>query len=117
MAYTVVDEKDVEARRGVFRLMRKALGATAFGINRVDLPAGAEGIEHDESGSHQEEVYVILGGRGTMRIDDGEVELVPGRWLRVGPESTRQMVAGADGLSWIVVGGVPGAAYVAEGPF
>jgi hypothetical protein len=49
----VVDAKDVEPRNGTFRQMRarrrsrRTLGATAFGIDQVDLPPGAEGFEHD----------------------------------------------------------------------
>jgi len=117
MSYTVVDETDVEPRRGVVRLMRRALGATAFGINRFDLPPGQEGFEHDEIDTGQEEVYVIVAGGGVMRIDGVEIELRVGRWLLVSADATRQPVAGPAGLSWICIGGVPGAAYVQRDPF
>jgi mannose-6-phosphate isomerase-like protein (cupin superfamily) len=112
MAYTVVAAGDVEPAFGVFRKMRLALGASAFGINQVDLPAGASGREHDEAGSGQEEVYVVLAGSGTMRVDAAEVALRPGMWLRVDAASTRLPTAGPDGLSFIAVGGRPGAGYV-----
>jgi quercetin dioxygenase-like cupin family protein len=117
MTYKVVDAKDVEARRGAFRLVRKALGVTAFGINQVDLPPGAQGFEHSESESGQEEVYLCLRGSGTLRIDGEEVELRPGRYVLVSPDATRLPVAGPEGLSWVVVGGVPGGAYVVREPF
>ena len=112
MAYTVVTAGDVEPAFGVFRKMRVALGAAGFGINQVDLPAGASGREHDEAGSGQEEVYVVVAGSGTMRIDGAEVPLQTGVWLRVDADSTRLPVAGPDGLSFIAVGGRPGAGYV-----
>jgi mannose-6-phosphate isomerase-like protein (cupin superfamily) len=112
MGHTVIDAADVEPSFGVFRKMRLALGATGFGINQVELPPGAAGREHDEAESGQEEVYVVLSGSGVMRIDDEEVELVEGRWLRVDPAHTRQPVAGSDGLRLVMVGGTPGQGFV-----
>ena len=48
--------------RGAFRKMRLALGTNAFGINQIELPAGASGPEHDEEDTTHEEVYVVLDG-------------------------------------------------------
>jgi len=112
VAYTVVVAGEVEPAFGAFRKMRAALGGSGFGINQVDLPAGASGREHDETGSGQEEIYIVLAGSGTMRIDGDDVALQPGVWLRVDPASTRLPIAGPDGLSLIAVGGRPGAEYV-----
>ena len=117
MAYKVVDSKDVEARNGVFRLIRRALGVTAFGINQIDMPPDAQGFEHDEADSGQEEVYLALSGGGILRVDGKEIELRPGRYVLVSPESTRVVLAGPQGLSWICVGGVPGGAYAVREPF
>ena len=49
---------------GIVKKVRKALGVTAFGVNYFDLPAGAEGLEHNETRSNQEEVYVYVKGSG-----------------------------------------------------
>jgi mannose-6-phosphate isomerase-like protein (cupin superfamily) len=117
MGYAVVDVADVEPRNGVFRQMRRALGATAFGINQVDLPPGGEGLAHDEERSGQEEVYVFLSGSGTMRVGNEEIEVRPGRYVLVQPGTRRQPVAGPDGLSWVVVGAPPGRAYEPAGVF
>ena len=111
MAYTVVDSADVEASFGAFRKMRQALGVTGFGVNQLDLPAGATGREHDETDGGQEEVYVVLAGGGTMLVDGEPVELVAGRWLRIDPGATRVPTAGPDGLSLIMIGSTPGSAY------
>ncbi len=116
MAYTVVDAADVEPRNGVFRQMRRALGVRSFGINQFELPPNADGLEHDESDSGQEEVYVVLSGSGRMTVEGETVELVPGRWVLVSPEATRNMHAGPDGMSWLTVGAPPGA-YEPRGPF
>jgi quercetin dioxygenase-like cupin family protein len=117
MTYKVVDAKDVEARKGVFRLVRRALGVTAFGINQVDLPPNTQGHEHDETGSGQEEVYLTLAGSGVLRVDGTDIEMHPGRYVLVSPESTRLPIAGPEGLSWVCLGGVPGGAYVVREPF
>jgi uncharacterized cupin superfamily protein len=111
MGHTVIDAADVEPSFGVFRKMRHALGATGFGINQLELPPGASGREHDEADGGQEEVYVILSGSGAMRIDGEDVELVPGRWLRVDAGHTRMPIAGPDGLVMIMVGGTPGRGF------
>jgi uncharacterized cupin superfamily protein len=112
MPYTIVSAGDVEPAFGMFRKMRRALGADGFGINQIELPAGASGREHDESDSGQEEVYVVLAGSGTMRIDEEDLALQPGMWLRVDASSTRLPTAGPDGLTFIAVGGRPGHGYV-----
>jgi len=111
LGYTVTDAADVEPSFGVFRKMRQALGVTAFGVNQVDLPPGADGREHDEASTRHEEVYVILSGSGTFTIDGERVELVPGRWLRVDAGATRLVSAGPEGLAMIMIGGAPGEGF------
>jgi uncharacterized cupin superfamily protein len=106
--YVVVDADEIEPGfGGAFRQIRRQLGVRAFGINQVDLPPGAAGREHDHAESGQEEVYVVLAGSGTMLIDGEQVELRPGRYLYVAAGSTRRPHAGAEGLSWVVVGAPP----------
>jgi quercetin dioxygenase-like cupin family protein len=39
-----------------------------------------------------------------LRVDGEEVPLEPGRYVLVEPGSTRQVVAGPEGLSYLVVG-------------
>jgi uncharacterized cupin superfamily protein len=108
MAYNHVDLQDVEADRGVFYKMRRELGVEGFGINYIEVPPDAEGMEHDETMTGHEEVYVILDGSGTMRIGPDEVALVPGRWLRVDAAERRQVLGGPGGMKMIMVGGTPG---------
>ena len=108
MPYAIVDSDEVEpGYAGVFKQIRARLGLRAFGINQVDLPPGVEGREHDHADSGQEEVYLVLAGSGTMRIDDDEVELKPGRYVFVASASVRKPVAGPEGLSWVAIGAPP----------
>ena len=109
MAYTLVnhDDPSVESFRDVFFKMRRSLGTTAFGINEVRLPAGLDGIEHDEVETGHEEVYIVLEGSGTMTVDGEAVALGGGDYLRVDAGSTRLVTAGPAGLKYVVVAGKP----------
>jgi mannose-6-phosphate isomerase-like protein (cupin superfamily) len=49
-------------------------------------------------------VYFVVRGSGKMRIDGDDVELRPGRFVRVDPESTRVPTAGPDGLEFVTFG-------------
>ena len=113
MAYTLLHEGDasIESFRGVFMKMRRALGTTAFGLNELRLPPGAEGVEHDETTTGHEEVYVVLSGGGTFTIDGEDVSVTEGDYLRVDPPSTRRVVAGPEGLRFIVIGAKPQPEY------
>ncbi len=109
MPHTIVNAADIEAVNGVFRPLRQALGVSAFGINQLELPPGAEGPEHDHRGDGQEEVYAIIRGGGAIRVDGEEASLSPGQYVFLPPEARRQMVAGPEGLAWVGVGCQPGA--------
>ncbi len=106
MTYRVVDASEFEGRR---KPIREGLGVSAFGINQFDSPPGFEGFPHDELDSGQEEVYVPLAGSGFIVIEDKEESLAPGRYVFVPPNQTRQVIAGPDGLSYVVIGSRPGA--------
>ena len=47
MPHAIVDVHDIEALHGVFKPLRQALGVSAFGVNQLELPPGAEGPEQD----------------------------------------------------------------------
>ena len=113
MGYTLInsDDPSIESSRGAFFKIRRALGTTAFGINEVRMPSGFEGPEHDEVETGHEEVYIVLEGGGTFTVDGEAVAVVGGDYLRVDPEATRKTVAGADGLTFVVVAAKPKPAY------
>jgi mannose-6-phosphate isomerase-like protein (cupin superfamily) len=113
MGYTAVDvaELEREGPGGAVRKVRRALGARAFGFNYITLPAGSEGREHDHAEDGQEEVYVVVRGSGVMRVDGDEVDLRPGVFVRVDPDTTRLPVAGPDGLEFVTFGAPVDGAY------
>jgi uncharacterized cupin superfamily protein len=99
---------------GFARLVRPALGITSFGCNVMDLPPDYATKAHDERETGQEELYVALAGSGAVVIGDGEdrLQLDPDHAVRVGPETSRVLVSGPDGMRVLIVGGTPGEAYV-----
>jgi mannose-6-phosphate isomerase-like protein (cupin superfamily) len=113
VAYAFVDVAELEpgGPGGMVRFVRKRLGAQAFGFNYFILPPNSEGREHDHADENLEEVYFVVRGSGIMRIDGDEVELRPGRFVRVDPSSTRVPFSGNDGLEFVTFGAPIGALY------
>jgi len=117
--YTVVDIDEVEAAGpgGRVRFLRRAVGATAFGFNWFELGPGSEGPEHDEIGTQQEEVMIVVSGNGTLEIDGEELPLSARRVVRLDPEAVRQVRAGDDGITFVSIGSPRAEPYVPRGPF
>jgi mannose-6-phosphate isomerase-like protein (cupin superfamily) len=114
--YTAKRFDEMAARKGgAFKLARHSLGVTSFGMQVLDLPAGAGEFypNHDHVDDGQEEVYVVLGGGGAISIDGEEIALEPDMAVRVGPSSKRQLLPGDDGVRVLILGGVPGRPYEA----
>jgi hypothetical protein len=59
---------------------------------------------------------VIIRGSGVYRVDDEEIPVRVGSFVRFDPTPTRQLVAGPEGLTMIAVGAPPGG-YEPRGPF
>jgi quercetin dioxygenase-like cupin family protein len=118
VGYSIVNVEEIEPAGpgGVIRFVRRELGVQAFGVNWFELPAGAEGFEHDEVGTSQEEISVVVDGGGHWRVDGEEIPVRRGSVIRFDPETTRQPVAGPDGLTFVSVGARHGA-YEPHGPF
>jgi quercetin dioxygenase-like cupin family protein len=118
MGYSTLDADEIEGAGpgGAVRFVRRELGVEAFGINWFELAPGAEGLEHDETGTGQEEVSVVIAGCGVWRIDGQEVPVRAGTFLRFDPETVRCPVAGPSGITFVSVGARRGS-YEPHGPF
>ncbi len=73
-----------------FLPLRRQLGVSSFGINQIVLQPGQRLRVHRHR--EQEEVYLVLEGCLTLRIEDDELELFEGELIRVAPELRRQLV-------------------------
>jgi hypothetical protein len=100
---------DAMERRGRDIPVREQLGIHAFGINAYTPSEDGTLInEHDEAGSGQEELYIVLDGKATFEVDGEVVDAPPGTFVFVGPQSRRK--ATGDGTV-LAVGATPGEAY------
>ena len=89
---------DVEAR-----LARKHLDSDHLGLSLFRYGSGYRsrtGHSHRE----QEELYLVVGGSGRMKLDDEIVELRPWDVVRVAPSTVRAFEGGPDGLELVAVG-------------
>lgn len=98
-------------RRGRDIPVREHFGIRAFGVN--GFTPGDDGRligEHDEAGSGQEELYIVVDGTATFEIDGQTVEAPAGTLLFIGPEAKR--TASGDGTV-LVFGATPDEPYQA----
>jgi uncharacterized cupin superfamily protein len=70
-------------------MLSEQLGLTSLGLRQIVLQPGQRNRVHRHR--DQEEVYVVLGGRLTIVLDDGERELGEGEVARVAPQLRRQL--------------------------
>ena len=106
-----LDEFEAVYHGGMVRV-RAGLGVTSFGMQVIQLPPNADMYpEHDHSHDEQEEVYTILHGEATIRVGDDAYDLVPGVFIRVGPQERRKIVTGEQGARILAIGATPGRAY------
>ncbi len=102
---------DEIGQRGRNIPVREHLGIHAFGVNAYRPDEDGMLInEHDESGSGQEELYLVLDGTATFEIDGEKVDAPAGTFLYVRPEARRK--ATGDGTV-IAFGATTGEAYQA----
>jgi mannose-6-phosphate isomerase-like protein (cupin superfamily) len=99
--------------RGAFKRARAELGVESFGMQIIDMPPSYENYpEHDHEHDNQEEVFLALRGGGEIEIEGERFPLDSDHIARVGPETKRKVWPGPEGIRLLVLGGVPGEAYV-----
>ena len=113
--YEVASLTEVESLPGPGSLrwtpLRKHFGITAFGINAYTATeAGQDVVEdHTEERLGHEELYVVLAGRATFRLDDQEVDAPAGTALFIRDPSVRRAATAAEaGTTVLAIGGKPG---------
>ena len=96
-------------KRGRDIPVREYLGISSFGANAYTPGEDGRLIgEHDESGSGQEELYIVLDGSATFEVDGDTFDAPAGTFVYVGPEARRK--ASGDGTI-LALGATPGEAY------
>ncbi|MEX2645020.1 MAG: cupin domain-containing protein [Gaiellaceae bacterium] len=90
-----------------FRKIRQPLGVTAFGVNAIVYPPGAEGVHHYHD--EQDELYFVHAGTARFEVEDDVFELGPGGIVHVESTTPRKVSnVGDDDLVLLIVGGKDG---------
>jgi mannose-6-phosphate isomerase-like protein (cupin superfamily) len=110
--YTITNLDDVEdiaashgvGDAGVIRFPREAVQAEATGFAHLQLKPGKR---HPFPHRHQqaEEIYLVLSGSGTVKLEDELREVSTHDIVRVAPQVTRGFEAGPEGLELLAFGG------------
>lgn len=106
-----------EDPRTEWRPVRRYFGIGSFGANAARAIAGSAVLTHDhtevdDAGTRHEELFVILSGHATYRVDGEEIDAPAGTFLYVrDPETTRGVVAREAGTVMLALGAEPGVVY------
>lgn len=114
--YSIKHRDEFESMEGsggcTWLLARKALGTSAFGFNLVEIEPGGQIPEHDESGSGQVELYLILDGDAVFRIDGEDYEAPAGTFASIEPPATRTILNRSDApVTAMLIGVQPEGGY------
>jgi quercetin dioxygenase-like cupin family protein len=114
--YTIKHRDEFEAMEGsgdsTWKLARKALGTSAFGFNLVEIAPGGEIPEHDEAGSGQVELYVILEGEAVLRIEGEDHPAPAGTFASIEPPARSTILNRSAGpVTAMLIGVAPTPAY------
>lgn len=83
--------------------LHEKLGLTGAEVSINQLPAGAN-VPFVHSHKQNEEIYGVLSGEGKVVIDDEEIKLTAGDWLRIAPKAKRQFFAADNaGITFVCV--------------
>jgi len=98
--YTIRHRDEFETMEGsgdsTWRLARKSLGTSAFGFNLVEIEPGGQIPEHDEAGSGQVELYVILEGEATLCVAGEDHPAPAGTFASIEPPASRTILNRSD---------------------
>jgi quercetin dioxygenase-like cupin family protein len=114
--YTIKHRDEFEAMEGsgeaTWKLARKALGTSAFGFNLVEIAPGGQIPEHDEAQSGQVELYIVLEGEATMRLEGEDHPAPAGTFVSLEPEAKRTILNRSDApVSALLIGVHPEGGY------
>jgi quercetin dioxygenase-like cupin family protein len=114
--YTIKHRDEFETMEGsgesTWLLARKSLGTDCFGYNLVEIGPGGQIPEHDETGSGEVEVYIVLDGDATMRLDGEDHPAPAGTFASIAPGVTRTIVTRSDApVTALLIGVQPDGGY------
>jgi quercetin dioxygenase-like cupin family protein len=119
-SYTIKHRDEFEAMEGsgdsTWRLARKGLGTSSFGFNLVEIAPGGEIPEHDEAGSGQDELYIVLEGEAVLRIEGEDHAAPAGTFASIQPPASRTILNRSQGpVTALLIGVQPEGGYQPTG--
>ena len=99
------------------RFAKEPLELQNSGVSYLRLAPG-ERVPWGHTHKQQEEVYVVVGGSGRIKLDDEVVDLREWDAIRISKETMRNVEAGQEGIELILIGAPyagPGDAELAQG--
>jgi mannose-6-phosphate isomerase-like protein (cupin superfamily) len=85
------------------RFAREPLELEKSGVSYLKVAPGAR-VPWGHTHKQQEEVYVVVGGSGRVKLDDEVVELKQWDAIRIPKETMRNVESGPDGIELILFG-------------
>jgi quercetin dioxygenase-like cupin family protein len=95
----------------VWRPVRRRFGITAFGTNAYTGDKGDRVIEEHRERDGHEEMYVVLRGHATFRLDEEEVDAPAGTLVFIRPGTLRTAFATEDDTAILAVGAKAGEVF------
>lgn len=83
-------------------MMGEALGLTGCEISFNYTPAGGF-VPFVHAHKRNEEVYVVISGKGLFKVDDAEFPIEEGSVIRVAPAGARAIKAGDEDLVYLCI--------------
>ncbi|HXS47491.1 MAG TPA: cupin domain-containing protein [Solirubrobacterales bacterium] len=114
--YEIKHRDEFEAMEGsggaTWKLARKALGTSCFGFNLVEIAPGGQIPEHDETGGGQVEVYIVLEGKATLRLEGEDHDAPAGTFASIEPPASRTILNRSDApVTAMLIGVQPEGGY------
>ena len=97
--------------------LRRFFGIGSFGTNLARATQAGDVLTYDhteltDAGTRHEELFLIVSGHATYRVDGEEIDAPAGTFLYVrDPATMRGAVALEPGTTMLIVGGEPGVAF------
>jgi tetratricopeptide (TPR) repeat protein len=101
----------------VWRPVRRRLGIQAFGTNAYTAENAGDRVveEHREGQNGHEELYFVVSGRATFKLEDEEHDVPAGTLVFARPGTLRGAVAAEAGTTVLAIGARPGVPHEVSG--
>ena len=107
----------IEGQQGLtWRPVRREFDIRAFGVNAYTAEeAGQRVVEEHREENGAEELYVVVSGRATFKVDGEEHDAPPGTLVHCPPGTLREAFAAEPGTTVLGIGAKPGEVFQPSG--